>query len=353
MKIIDRRVDLIPEYDFNNRFRFEDVLLFDIETTGLSKAQSQLYLIGCAYLSDDGWHIRQWLTASASDELRALEDFLQFASGYKVLVHFNGDGFDIPYLAYKADYYFLDNPLAGMESFDIYKEAKHLKKLCGLDRMGQRSIEEFLGIDREDELNGGLLIPYYFRYETTGSAEDEKYLLLHNFDDIQGMFRILRILRFNQIPEGRYEFESFEECQGTAIFNYRLEEELPAEIEINNRLARISASGDLLQINITITEGVGRLPIADVENYFYLPEEDIVIHKDVAQFVDRQYRKKATKKNCFIKKEGRFLPQPSLVFEPGYVMDDAGRNKYFEITDDILADKSRLKIYADDIINCK
>ena len=353
MKIIDRRVDLTPEYDFNNRFRFEDVLLFDIETTGLSKEKSQLYLIGCAYLAEDGWHIRQWLTASAQDEPRALEDFLRFASDYKALVHFNGDGFDIPYLAYKADYYIINNPLDGMESFDIFKQAKHLKKLCGLGRMGQRNIEDFLGIKRDDELNGGLLIPYYYNYEATQSEDDEKLLLLHNFDDIQGMFKILRIFRFDQIPERRYEFESFEEYQGTAIFNFRLEEDLPVGIEFQNNAALISGDGSLLQINIPIAEGIGKLPIPDVENYYYLPEEDTVIHKDVAQFVDRQFRKKATKKNCFIKKEGRFLPQPSPVFGPCYMMDGSSKTKYFELTDDILADKSKLKIYADDIINCR
>ena len=54
--------------------------------------------------------------------------------------------------------------------------------------------------------------------------------------------------------------------------------------------------------------GSAKLPLPNVSDYYYLPEEDRVIHKDVAQFLDRSRRVKATAKNCFVRKEGRFLP---------------------------------------------
>ena len=353
MKTLDRRVDLSPEYNFNNDgFRPEEVLLFDIETTGLSKMKSQIYLIGCGYMAEDGWHIRQWLTASASDELTALEEFLDFAKDFRLLVHFNGDGFDIPYINSKADFYGLEEGLEAFGSFDIYKRVKPLKDICGLKKMGQRDVEAFLKIERDDKLNGGLLIPYYYRYETDESGEDEKFLLLHNFDDIQGMFKILRILKFEQILAGRYAFDSFEECMGTAVFNFRLDEEVPAATDIFRNDIEICAEGTLLQINIPIRSGEAKLPLPDIENYYYLPEEDRVIHKDLAQFVDRQYRRKATKKNCFLRKQGKFLPQPENIFEPCYLIDGDKKNTYFELTDEICDNERLLEKYAGLIINC-
>ena len=354
MKTIDRRVDICPEYNFNNDgFKPEEILLFDIETTGLSKMKSQIYLIGCGYLADDGWHIRQWLTASASDELSVLEEFLEFAKGFRLLVHFNGDGFDIPYINSKADFYGLEEGLEDFASFDIYKRVKPLKDICGLRKIGQRDVEAFLKIEREDKLNGGLLIPYYYSYETAGNDEDEKLLLLHNFDDIQGMFRILRILKFEQIIEGRYVFYSFEECMGTAVLEFRLDEEVPAEIDFHKNDIEICAEGTLLQINVPVRRGEARLPLTDVENYYYLPEEDRVIHKDLAQFVDRQFKRKASKKNCFLKKEGSFLPQPEQVFEPGYLFEGDKKNTYFELTDENIVNDRLLKTYAGVIIKCK
>ena len=107
----------------------------------------------------------------------------------------------------------------------------------------------------------------------------------------------------------------------------------------------------MLQISIRIFEGTARFPLEDVENYFYLPAEDKVIHKDVAQFVDRQYRKKATKKNCFLKKEGSFLPQNHPYFQPAYMVEGDKKRSYFELSQIADAEQELLTEYALDIIN--
>lgn len=44
------------------------------------------------------------------------------------------------------------------------------------------------------------------------------------------------------------------------------------------------------------------------KDYYYLPEEDITIHKDVATYVDKNHRIQATASNCFTKVTDNFLP---------------------------------------------
>ena len=44
---------------------------------------------------------------------------------------------------------------------------------------------------------------------------------------------------------------------------------------------------------------------------YYLPKEDMAVHKSVGCFVEPAYRQKATAANCYIKKDGRFLPLPA------------------------------------------
>ena len=48
----------------------------------------------------------------------------------------------------------------------------------------------------------------------------------------------------------------------------------------------------------------------DYKNYYYLPEEDRAIHKSVASFVDKDFRTKATKETCYIRKSGTYYPVP-------------------------------------------
>lgn len=353
MKIITTSIQDIPDYNIESIASKEDVLLFDIETTGLKKETTQVYLIGCSYYQKDCWIIRQFLAESALDEAEVIESFLNLASNYKVLVHFNGDGFDVPYIKYKAEYYGFSFDISSLNSFDIYKKAKSLKKFLNMNKMGQKAIEEFLGIERDDQLNGGLLIPYFYEYEKTGKKDLEELLLLHNFDDIKGMFKILAILKYCDVLKGDFEFESYEQCQGYAIFNFRLANPVPVRFEKDlDSTDVICLENSLLQINRKIFEGEAKFYFPDIENYYYLPEEDRAIHKDVAMYVDKSHRKKATKKNCYIKKEGLFLAQEDNIFTPVYHIDEDKKRTYFEICTDIVQNKELLKSYALVIINC-
>ena len=353
MKIITEPAQLHAEPQIESIAPKGDVLLFDIETTGLKKGTTQVYLIGCAYYENDSWMIRQYLAEGALDEKEILTSFFRFASHYSCLLHFNGDGFDIPYLDFKQTFYGLDFDLTQFRSVDIYKLAKPLRKLLGQKSLSQRSIEEFLGIERNDQMNGGLLIPYYYEFERTGDERAEELLLLHNFEDVQGMLQILSVLKYLTILDGAFTFSQIETASGYAILTYRLQEEMPRSFEtaLPKQDCIICAERNMLQISIRMFEGTARFPLEDVENYYYLPAEDTVIHKDVAQFVDRQHRKKATKKNCFLKKEGVFLPQCHPLFEPAYLIDADKKRTYFELPQITPENGALLKEYALDIIN--
>ena len=59
------------------------------------------YLIGCVSLNNENFIIKQFFADNPSDcddEKKMLTEFMHFASGFKYIVHFNGDVFDIPYL---------------------------------------------------------------------------------------------------------------------------------------------------------------------------------------------------------------------------------------------------------------
>ena len=44
------------------------IICFDIETTGLKKETTQVYLIGCAYFRNDAWHLRQYFADKRGEE---------------------------------------------------------------------------------------------------------------------------------------------------------------------------------------------------------------------------------------------------------------------------------------------
>ena len=67
----------------------EDLLVFDIETTGFTAEHTALYLIGCAYYKNRQWNICQWFNQDGRSEADILEQFLSFAKNYKYVITYN------------------------------------------------------------------------------------------------------------------------------------------------------------------------------------------------------------------------------------------------------------------------
>ncbi|MCF0229876.1 MAG: ribonuclease H-like domain-containing protein [Parasporobacterium sp.] len=358
MKYIKRKPGILPEYDLRSICPVEKMLLFDIESTGLKKETTQLYLVGCAFFEDDEWNIVQWLTSNASDEETVLGEFLEFASGFDVLVTFNGEGFDIPYIKYKAEYYGIKTDFGSKISLDIYKRAKRARKFLKMSSMSQKSTELFLGIDRDDLMDGGRLIPVYFDYERSGDVDKERLLLLHNYDDLQGMLKILPVMAYTDCLEGGFDFRKAEEVQGFFVMEFVMNRPVPVSREFQfgltgeNETVCISMDGKLLQISISIHSGIGKLPLNDIENYYYLPDEDRVIHKDVAQFIPGSRRRKATRQNCHIKKAGKFLPGFNYTGLPAFIIDGDRKRTYMDYDSFVSAAVKKDYIgYAYDILS--
>lgn len=71
---------------------------------------------------------------------------------------------------------------------------------------------------------------------------------------------------------------------------------------------------------------------SNYKDYYYLPMEDTAIHKSVAEYVEKEYRKKATKETCYIKKDSLFLPQLEIIFSPEFQFDYKDKLYWFEST---------------------
>ena len=325
-------------------------LFFDIETTGLKKETTQIYLIGCGYEENGRLIVRQWLAQDLSEEEAVLRAFFEFASAFSLLVHFNGERFDIPYVRFRASVYGLENPLDQMQGFDIYRQLKPAKALMGLERMSQRSVEHFMHIKREDTMSGGDLIPVFYEYARLKNAEAERLLLLHNFCDVEGMAGLLPALSYAGIINGGFTFESAEDTGEVLSLRYHLNEEVPFPVSSRTKEILLWADADTLGMDIKIYEGELVKQIPNYKDYYYLPEEDMIVHKDVAQFVDKEFRQKATAKNCVVKKSGRFIPALVPDKNMDYILQKNNEKPayYIDITKIIHAKADKFLQYAMD-----
>ncbi len=265
----------------------EDVLFFDIETTGLSARSAGLYLIGVltytadasiakdrniASSSDEAqlsagpsahraasaptsrttspdsnepeaaghWTLLQYFCEDVADEPAVLQAFFELLRTKKILISYNGDGFDIPFLRHMVEQYRLRasrphhstalherancpatdesaiadaRPLYSfdtVESFDLFKKFRPLKRLLGLPDLKLKSCERFLGIDREDRFTGGELIEVYFEWQKTKAPALLDTLLLHNAEDIANLPNLLPLHRYRSLPHSDFQLRAHE-----------------------------------------------------------------------------------------------------------------------------------------------
>ncbi len=356
MKIFDEILEnyQLP-YTFKDDIIEEELLFFDIETTGLFAKTSNLYLIGCAYKEGNDWHIKQFFAENPSEEGTVIEAFFALANGYKHLIHFNGNHFDLPYVAARCEALSLPHTFDNFSGIDIYKRIAPYKYFLKLSNCKQKTIEGFLGIGREDMYSGGELIEVYKEYVESPSEEGLKLLLIHNLEDMKGMLQIVSILSYADLFNGEITVKKVQ-INSYADINGIIQKELlmrlcpatalPTAVSFMCNNCYFTGNNDTATLKVPLYEEEMKYFYSNYQDYYYLPEEDLAMHKSVATFVDKDCREKATAKNCYTRKQSTYLPQWDYLFEPFFKRDYASKELYFELTDELKADREAFKTYA-------
>lgn len=350
MKTVQGTLPFNSTYQLEHHYNLNKLLFFDIETTGFSPDYTELYLIGCVFYTDNHWNYIQWLNDNGTSEEELLHTFFQFIKPYASLIHYNGDGFDIPYLQNKVRSYGLSYQFNSITSIDLYKMIKPYKSSLYLDNLKQKTLEEFFGISRKDPYNGGELIKIYQNYLNDQSSTKLNALLLHNYEDISHLVALSIIVSYQQFFSGNFNIlRTSQENDRYEIF-LALPDSLPKRITKGTNGIILSAYKQEASLSIPILHDELKFFFSDYRNYYYLPIEDKAIHKSIASFVDKEYREKAKRSNCYVRKEGDFIIQYDSII-PGYQHNYNDPLSYLDIASSVMNDTQFLHTYCLNLLN--
>ena len=239
------------------------ILFFDIETTGFTPDRAIVYLIGLSYrLPNGNWEICQLFNDDGMSEPAVLRDFYTLLPDFDLLMNFNGDRFDIPFLegrlrllppAQQNSLSF--RHLTDMPSADLLKLIRPLKSSLGMPNVKQKTVERYLGIDRIDQMDGGQLISVYWDYITTDRRRERELLLQHNRDDMEGMLLLSGIFGIRQLfhPDEPAGVSVTETKSGLQLhIHTKLRLPLPHPIDTVSRLSSLSAKGTEAKLTVPI-----------------------------------------------------------------------------------------------------
>lgn len=315
---------------FPKGIQLEEVLFFDIETTGLNPENSQVFLIGVIEKSkkEEALTLIQFLAEnnSAEEEITLLKAFSDLTSKKKYLIHYNGSSFDVPFLAHRCRFLGLGSPFSGLAQNDLYRE---LIRLPGFFQQmpdhKQKTFEILMNYSRKDLLSGKEMIKFYQIYVKSKENKVLELLLLHNQDDLKGMLSLLPLGKLKDFLSGDFFVDKAEEIlepsleggqKRELLFSLKLPFSLPVHLTAVTDLCRISIENVWGKIKLPLYEGTLKYFYQDYQNYYYLPYEDEAIHKSIAIYTDPSRRRKAKASECYKKYTGTFVSAPGSLSLP-------------------------------------
>lgn len=361
-------------------------IFFDIETTGFSSNSDICYLIGVVYNDKGTIKYNQWFADTPREEEEIIRSFCVFLDNCSSVIHFNGDGFDIPFITERGKKYGITLDFSRLESIDILKHTRNIRNLLKLENYKQKTLEGFLEINREDKYSGGELINIYKRYTAFKEPSDRELLLLHNRDDILGMLPLYSILSYENIFNKNFNLENVvlsnlnsneknitkDDVTQFLNFTLSLSASVPKQIVMampvsnmfsskkgtdsfstGDEMISILIKDDLLKISVPVYNTELKHFYPNYRDYYYLPEEDKAIHKSVGIYVDSSFKEKAKKENCYVKNVSSYIPVP-LSYENKFLTFRKNYNdnsNYLELNNAFLDDKNDVFNYISDIID--
>ena len=347
------------EYDLSLLAPLESILFVDIETTGLSSKTASIYIIGACYYKDNTWNAIQWFAQNPEEEVDIINAFFTFASDYSTLIHFNGNQFDLPFILGRCEILKLSCNFDNFNGIDIYKRVALCKHFLQLPNCKQKSIEKFLHLNREDKYSGGELIQVYKNYVKSPTLEQEELLLLHNKDDLKGMLEILPILSYCDLfnkpvratkVQANYYRDLNGKKQQELIIRIRLTSSVPVPLTYHANDCYVTADGNHAALRVPVYTEELKYFYENYKEYYYLPLEDVAMHKSVATFVDKEHRVPATAATCYTRKYSSYLPMWDYVLEPFFKREYKSPLLFFELTDEFKTDRDAFSKYASHIL---
>lgn len=184
---------LLPKEVFD-RYNMKEIAFFDIETTGFNKTSDIIMLISLGYYIDEKTFVtKQYYAEYIEDEEEIVKEFLEDLKEFNTWCTYNGIAFDEPYVIKKQQKYCIEGKIPE-HHIDLYRLIKPYYTQFGMERCNLKTVEKYLGIERKDQIDGGLSAQLYKQYLYNNNEDIRDVIMLHNYEDVLNLPILFKLL---------------------------------------------------------------------------------------------------------------------------------------------------------------
>lgn len=183
---------LLSRGQLDSPLNVQDLLFFDLETTGLAGGAGTFpFLLGIGFFEDSRFCVEIYFLPDYGREYLLFKTLTQQLESFKSLVSYNGKSYDLPLLKNR---FVLNRIKFDWDRFghlDLLHMARRIWK-DSFDSLELTNIEQhILNRRREEDIPGALIPQAYFKYLQTGVIHEIIQIIEHNFLDIISLAELL------------------------------------------------------------------------------------------------------------------------------------------------------------------
>ena len=168
----------------------DKVCYLDIETTGLGSVP--LFLIGLMYQRDDELIVDQLFARDYSEEEAVLDFLSSLLVDFDLLVTFNGENFDVPFINERMSYHRIPFRVE-IQHIDLLHVSRTIVGSMTPNHKLQTLERHLLGRKRIGDIPGYDIPDAYHNFVRTGDATEIQTILHHNRLDLVTMLQLVTI----------------------------------------------------------------------------------------------------------------------------------------------------------------
>ena len=194
MFIKEYEIDVTLPSEVFKKFKMDTIAYVDIEATGFDLENDKIVLISLGYyLKENQFKVVQYFGEIPNEEESLLKEFKKSMGKFKTWCTFNGTSFDEPFIIKKMNKYNLDFRMPS-HHIDLFKIIRPFYKKMGMKGCSLKSVEQFIGIKRQDEISGARSVELYNEYLLKHDDKLREILMLHNYEDVANLPKIFKVI---------------------------------------------------------------------------------------------------------------------------------------------------------------
>lgn len=183
-----------------------------------------------------------------------------------------------------------------------------MKKVMSKMGNSRGNIEQVIGYQRQTTITGKELVSLYKAYESSKLPTYQTLILNHQQDELGsllGMYEVYTTLQHLTT----YSIKDIQQPDSHLI----LQLQIPFILNISCSIAaeeidvEWSKGTDVILLKIQLHQGAFKKYLTPAKDYYFIKDQNQLLHKSIAQFIPTESKQKVTPKQCFVLKKSSFI----------------------------------------------